>query len=321
MNRIDRLTAILLKLQSKRRITAEEIAEYFDISIRTVYRDLRALGEAGVPIGAEQGSGYFIVDGYYIPPVMFTKDEASAILLAGKLVEKQGDKSVRSNFDNALLKIRSVLKNSEKDYLQNLEPYIEVLQPLPPSDDTFPDHFLAEIKSALAAHKVLTFDYYSSYRDEFTSRSAEPIGLCFYSAHWHLIAYCRWRNSVRDFRTDRIAKLRVQEEVFDHLKYGNTLDYVHDALNQPDLQEVKIRMSRSATRYIGEQKYYYGFVHQEQDGEDTIMTFMTSELNYFARWLLMFGNEATILKPEALRSETEQLIEELSAHHARTPQL
>ncbi|HEY8512458.1 MAG TPA: HTH domain-containing protein, partial [Cyclobacteriaceae bacterium] len=86
MNRIDRLTAILIHLQSKRLVKAEELASRFDISLRTVYRDVKALMEAGVPIGSEAGVGYFIVDGYHLPPVMFSQEEAGAMLLAGKLV-------------------------------------------------------------------------------------------------------------------------------------------------------------------------------------------------------------------------------------------
>ncbi|HZB12127.1 MAG TPA: HTH domain-containing protein, partial [Chryseolinea sp.] len=106
MNRIDRLTAILIQMQTKRVVKAEEIADRFEISLRTVYRDVKALMEAGVPIGSEAGKGYFIVDGYHLPPVMFTQEEGSAMLFAGKLVEKMTDKSIRKEFESALLKIK-----------------------------------------------------------------------------------------------------------------------------------------------------------------------------------------------------------------------
>jgi predicted DNA-binding transcriptional regulator YafY len=121
MNRIDRLTAILIQLQSKRIVKAEEIAERFEISLRTVYRDVKSLMEGGVPIGSEAGKGYFIVDGYHLPPVMFNQEEASALLLAGKLVERMTDHSVRKAFESALLKIKSVLNDAEKDYLEMLQ--------------------------------------------------------------------------------------------------------------------------------------------------------------------------------------------------------
>src|SRR5258705_13239674 len=110
MNRIDRLTAILIQLQSKKIVKAEEIANRFEISLRTVYRDVKALMEAGGPIGSEAGTGYFIGDGYHLTPVMFSQDEASAMMMAGKLGERMTDQSVPTAFDGALLKIKSGLK-------------------------------------------------------------------------------------------------------------------------------------------------------------------------------------------------------------------
>src|SRR6187551_425409 len=115
MNALARLPATFIQLQSKKVVKAEEISERVGMSLRTVYRDVKALMEAGVPIGSEAGKGYFIVDGYHLPPVMFTQEEGSAMLFAGKLVEKMTDKSIRKEFESALLKIKAVLNESEKD--------------------------------------------------------------------------------------------------------------------------------------------------------------------------------------------------------------
>lgn len=119
MNRIDRLTAILIQLQSKRVVKAQEIADRFGISLRTVYRDVWALEEAGVPIGAEAGIGYFLED-YHLPPVMFSNEEASALLFGAKLVSKMADELLHESFESALYKIKSVLKRSEKEHLEDL---------------------------------------------------------------------------------------------------------------------------------------------------------------------------------------------------------
>ena len=85
MNRIDRITAILIQLQSKKIVTAKEIAQRFNKSLRTVYRDIRTLEEAGIPIGAEAGKGYYLVDGYLLPPVMFTPGEVGSLITAAKV--------------------------------------------------------------------------------------------------------------------------------------------------------------------------------------------------------------------------------------------
>lgn len=91
MNRLDRITAILIQLQSKRVIKAQEIADRFQISLRTVYRDIRSLEAAGIPITGEAGVGYSIMDGYRLPPIQFTKEEATTFLMASKIIEKYTD--------------------------------------------------------------------------------------------------------------------------------------------------------------------------------------------------------------------------------------
>src|SRR6201995_1545562 len=115
MNRIDRGSAILIQLQSRRVVKASDIADRFGISLRTVYRDIKTLEEAGVPIIGEAGVGYSIVDGYRLPPVMFTREEATAFLTAEKFVEKLTDTSTASHYQSAMYKVRAVIKTSEKD--------------------------------------------------------------------------------------------------------------------------------------------------------------------------------------------------------------
>ncbi len=308
MNRLNRLTAILVQLQSKSWVTAQEVADRFDISIRTVYRDIRALEAAGIPIGSEAGKGYFIVKGYHLPPVMFAKEEASAILLAAKLIHKQTDESVKEHFENALYKIKSVLNYKEKDFLENLDGQIAVFSPPSTTDrDTFPNNFLTTIKQALAHHKVLQFDYFANYRGDFTSREVEPLGLCYYSSHWHLIAYCRLRQAVRDFRPDRITKLSSKEEVFDPYVHKPYTEYISDMFNDHHFETVEVRFSENVARYISEQKFTYGYVSEEKKGGAVIMKFTTANLNYFARWLLMFAGDVQVISPEGLRQELKSM--------------
>ena len=112
MNRVDRLVAIALRLQSRRLVRAEDLAGHFEVSVRTVYRDINALCEAGVPIISEAGVGYSLAKGYHLPPVMFTAEEASALSIGGKLVEHLTDASLRKEMDSALLKSRKILVSS-----------------------------------------------------------------------------------------------------------------------------------------------------------------------------------------------------------------
>ena len=120
MNRIDRLFNILTLLQSKKYVTAEKIADKFNLSTRTVYRDIKALGESGIPVSFEPQRGYFIVQGYFLPPVAFNKEEANAFLLMEVVVSGFADKSIQKHFSNGLNKIKAVMRSSEKDNIEAL---------------------------------------------------------------------------------------------------------------------------------------------------------------------------------------------------------
>ncbi len=275
MNRIDRLSAILIHLQSKKVVKAQEIADRFEISLRTVYRDIRALEEAGVPIGAEPGLGYFLMEGYSLPPVRFSKEQAGALLMASKLAEQQTDKSIKANLSDALFKIRAALKLEEKDYLESIENNIEVLHSIAkPINSDFPDHFLTDIQMALSQNNVLNFDYYSNYNDRFTNRDVEPLSLCYYARHWHLIGYCKLRNDLRDFRSDRIMKLHIKKDQFDPTHHKSYKGYVETIIQGSNLKEVTVLFHKQAARFVKEQRYFMGYISSEFYGDQEEMQFI-----------------------------------------------
>jgi predicted DNA-binding transcriptional regulator YafY len=315
MNRIDRLTAILIQLQTKKVVKAQEIADRFEISLRTVYRDVQALMEAGVPIGSEAGKGYFIVDGYHLPPVMFTQDEASAMLLAGKLVEKMGDKSIRQAFDTALQKVKAVLNETEKDHLQNLEPHIEIYlrsRYEHRERDGFPDHFLTEIQRALAKKQVLVIDYCNN-KEEVTTREVEPIGIFYYSMTWHLIGWCRLRNDYRDFRSDRIKHLKSSDQTFESRNLMSLQEYFNTIFqNNSSLIRVSVLFDKAA---LGSRPIF-GSISQTDLGDRLRVEFMMDNLRHLAHWLLMYGSAVEIESPDELKTIMAELVEELAGHYS-----
>jgi predicted DNA-binding transcriptional regulator YafY len=314
MNRLDRLTAILIQLQTKRVVKAEEISKRFEISLRTVYRDVKSLMEAGVPIGSEAGKGYFIVDGFHLPPVMFTQDEASAMLLAGKLVDKMADKSVRTAFDSSLHKIKSVLNEAERDHMENLDQHVEVFlrsryEQRDPEE--FPDHFLTEIQRAIAKHEVLKLNY-SNADNEVSEREVEPVGIYYYSLSWHLIGWCRMRKEYRNFRSDRIKSLANTGQKFEPRSKLSLDDYFKSQVqSNPNLIRVVVIFFKSGLR--GQK--LYGCISQEELGDQIRCTFLMDNLDYMARWLLMFGNTVTIEQPEELKERMAQLSKQLHDHY------
>ncbi len=318
MNRIDRLTAILIHLQTKRVVKAEEIADRFEMSLRTVYRDVKALMEAGVPIGSEAGKGYFIVDGYHLPPVMFTQDEANSMLLAGKLVEKMTDKSIQDTFESALIKIKAVLSETGKDNLEDLYSHIEVRR-FPQESQNHSNNFLTDIQRAVVNKEVVKLDYFSN-NDELTQRNVEPIGLFYYGSSWHLIAWCRLRNGYRDFRTDRIRSLSPTGDKFDSRNLLSLQEYLATVLQgNREVQKVSVLFDASIARYTKQSRYFYGFVSEEAEGSKIRMHFLSSCLHSLSRWLLTYGNMVEVESPEKAKEVIAELIEELSMHHLRQP--
>lgn len=309
MNRLDRLQAILIHLQSKKVVTAQEIADRFGISIRTVYRDIRSLEEAGVPVGAEAGMGYFLADNFHLPPVMFTCREASALLLGAKLMEHHADKVAAGDYDSALFKIKAVLRGEEKERIDTLHRYVDVWRP--GVDQRSCDLFLHDIQQALVEDRKLIIRYTASYSGQTADRTIAPLSLCHYGSHWHLIAHCELRGEYRDFRLDRILSLLVSSESFIRSNYCTAAEYfaqlnIHDESNR-----IIISMSAEAADRMHDYKFMYGFTHQSQVAGCIEMHFYNNDFDGFARWLLYCGHKIVVIQPEALHHRVIKLVQQL----------
>jgi predicted DNA-binding transcriptional regulator YafY len=222
MNRIDRLFGILTLLQSKRYVTGEKIAEKYGISVRSVYRDIRALNEQGIPVSFEAHRGYFIVNGYFLQPVSFSTEEANALLLMESVVSAFTDKSIQHNYSSALTKIKSVLRSSQKDSIEKLAENIKLQVPV-----CFAQNFdyMTRIQQAISSQKILEIGY-TNKQEEVSVRKMEPIGLIFYALSWHLIGWCHNKKDYRDFRVSRILRLRCTDENFTVPKHMPLDDYM-----------------------------------------------------------------------------------------------
>lgn len=208
--RLSRLTAILIQLQTRRLSTASFLAQRFSVSIRTIYRDIRALEQAGVPIITEEGKGYTLMEGYKIPPVMFTETQANALITAEQLVLKNKDASLIKDYSEAIEKIKAVLNYSQKDKVNLLTDRTRFDQNL--NRERSSNH-LSDIQFALTNYCLIKIDY-ANANEEATSRMIEPFALLS-TDNWLLIAYCRLRTDFRYFRLDRIKNLQVLSQKFE----------------------------------------------------------------------------------------------------------
>ena len=213
--RLTRLTAILTLLQSKRLLTATEIAAKFGISKRTAYRDIKALEESGVPIFTEEGKGYSLMEGYNLPPIMFTEQEANALITASVLINKNKDQSLIDNHSLAISKIKAVLRYSNKDkatFLSERIAYFKNYTREITSDN------LAVIQLAITNLQVLEITYQSIGKGERTKRTIEPQAIYHSKENWILIAWCHLRNDYREFRLDKIISIK---QLVEHYKSKN----------------------------------------------------------------------------------------------------
>lgn len=310
MNRIDRLSAILIQLQSRPLVKAQDIADRFSISLRTVYRDIKALEEGGVPIIGEAGTGYRLMEGYKLPPIHFNQDEASALLTAAKLMQSMSDAPTSGHYQSALDKIRAVLRRTEKHQMANLDDHIAVVAH-PTFVYTKPTELhLSKILQAIIENVILELAHTSVSRGESLRRKVEPIGIYYQGSHWYLVAYCHLRGDYRNFRTDRINGLRLTEQKMTQ-SHPPLQNFLLRVTEKKALQKVVIEVNASIAKYFGEQKYYNGFVREEKRGDKVRMTFLTSCLSGFARWYLLYAEEATILEPLDLQDTVSTLAEKI----------
>ncbi len=307
MNRIDRIAAILIQLQSRRIVKAQDIADRFAISLRTVYRDVNTLHEAGVPVIGEPGTGYSLGHGYRLPPVMFTMEEATAFLTAEKLIEKLSDKKTFAHYQSALFKIKATLRSADKDYIQNIEEHILVMDNpwLPPTKQG--DSYTQLLLNSIIAQKVVELNYAAINTDKPTLRQVEPVGIFFMTGQWYLIAYCLLRKDYRNFRIDRIRQLQNTTIAFQQ-KHPSLKAYLNSVVKkESELQKVVMQVKKDGVKYLGNQKYYSGYVSEVDLGDKVEMTFLTAHPEGFVRWYLMIGDVAEILSPQSIKTKAKEM--------------
>ena len=208
--RLSRLVAILTQLQIRQLITSTKLAEKFGVSTRTIYRDLKALEQAGVPILTKDGKGYTLMEGYKIPPIMFSENQANALILAEQLVLKNRDSSLISDYAEAIDKIKAVLRPGEKDKANLLS-----LRTKFANLDNYEikSNILSSLQNALTNFYLVKLDYINAENNR-SKRIVEPFALLSITEGWLMVAFCRLREEFRYFRLDRIQKSQIQQEKF-----------------------------------------------------------------------------------------------------------
>jgi predicted DNA-binding transcriptional regulator YafY len=302
MNRIDRLFAILLTFQHKRRLRAQDLARQFEISKRTIYRDMAALNQMGIPIAALPGEGFELVEGYYLSPLMFTANEAVALSLGLRLLSQQAAGSLTQSADSALAKINVVLPEQVRTRSEALTNIISFITPNAKFDLDDPQLLL--IQNAIQEKRVLHLRYLGYRKEDVTERDIEPRQLFYADGVWYLEAYCRMRKGIRDFRLSRMEKVTLRREMF-HRKRTSKVQ-------AQTIIVIKIRVAQNAVRWVRE-KQHYGYQHDEKEtSQGTVMVYHVHQESEIIPWVLGWGTSAEVLSPQELRKRLRETALELA---------
>lgn len=309
MNRIDRLSAILVQLQSRSLIKSQEIADRFGISLRTVYRDMRALNEAGIPIIGNPGVGYSLVPGFKLPPLMFTQTEAIAFLIAEKLVKELTDSDSSKYYNSGMDKIRAIMRFADKDYLESIETNMGILKThkCKMSDSESKLQLLLE---SIHKKNTLRISYFTDSKKDFSERDIEPVGVFFSRTNWYLIAFCQMRNEYRTFRIDRIQTVDQIKGSFTK-RHPPLKEFLNEVSKTEKLEEIIVRVKKDNISMIDNDKYYYGLFNEKEIENHIELSFLIFSLDKFARWYLSFADVATIISPISLKNKVKEILQNI----------
>jgi predicted DNA-binding transcriptional regulator YafY len=296
MNRTDRLLAMVLELQAKGWQRAEDLAERFEISKRTVYRDMQALAESGVPVVSVPGQGYSLVEGYFLPPLTFSADEALILSLGGDFMAQNFDAEYQRAAQSAVSKIEAVLSDQRREEVQYLQKSLRFLSFYPSTHlET-----IQQIRRAIIQCRVLRFRYVARQSPtdagEVTTRDADPYALVFLENRWYLTGYCRLRRDIRNFRIDRIENLEVLRRAFARPPEFT----VRQREPSPRTLTVRVLFDADVGRWVQEEQTFF-LDTMEQRPEGLLVTLKVRREEDVLQWLLGWGARVRVLEPESLR--------------------
>lgn len=305
--KLDRLVSIIMILLDKKRIGAQELADIFEVSLRTIYRDIDAINMAGIPVRSIPGvgGGFEIMPGYKLDKKVFSTDDLTALLLGLSSLSGmvRGDELV-----HALAKVKSFIPaECAKDIELKVNQICIDLSPWMGNGNIQP--YLDIIKTALQDRRLLTFEYVAHHGNK-TARTVEPYQLVLKGNHWYLQGYCYKRKDFRLFRLSRMSNLQMKEEFFVFRDYQKpTLNFAEMLENMQT--KIKIRIHKSVMDRVLD---YCSYEDLSPDGDEYyIVNFPFIENEYHYDILLSFGVKCECLEPLHIRTEMKRRIHDIAA--------
>jgi predicted DNA-binding transcriptional regulator YafY len=299
MNRTDRLLAIVLELQGRGRQRAEDLAATFETSKRTIYRDIQALCEAGVPLMSTPGRGYALMEGYFLPPLSFSTDEATMLLLGSGVMAQHFDAQYRAAAESASRKILGVLPQNLRSEVQGLQESIHFIESRA-QPKTQEQSKLQHLRRAILQRTRVRFRYYRRQGGDDEpapdEREADPYALVHVGDAWYLTAYCHLRRGIRIFRLERMDDLALLSATFIRpagFRVGM----------RPDEQrEVTVRalFAAEVARWVQETPSFFT-ASMEDTPDGLLVTLQVRHEREVLQWLLGWGRAVRVLEPASLQ--------------------
>jgi predicted DNA-binding transcriptional regulator YafY len=304
-----RLKLILMLQQSTKRLTVNDIADKFNISRRTVFRDFNALSELNVPVTWDEYKGYKIMRGYSIPPLMFTTRELATIMVGLNFVKSQIDKTLVEDAEGVELKIKEVLPDKLKEFMESLkkrtvvDPYLNFGPEKKEGGNWY------TISDAISQNKSITFHYRNKSNDKKSHRKIDPYLLVFYGDHWNVIGFSHKRTAIRNFVLDQMSDIKISDENF--VPYG---DIDAEALiyrSEETSRKIEVLVQSSALSRF-EANLPAKIIKKEEEKSNLFrFAFTFDNLDFINEWLLQFPKTVKIIGPDELIEKRTRLLEEM----------
>lgn len=293
--KLDRLLSIVIMLLNRQRVRAKDLADHFNVSVRTIYRDIDAINRAGIPIVTYQGhnGGLGIVDNYKIDHQVLTLQDMVSMLSVLKGVNSTfQDRQI----DDAIEKIHALVPSNKQDYVRSHVDQI-VIDVLPWGMNNWQKTKMLSLQKATATKHLVQFSYRDS-NGTGSQRTVEPMTLIFKATSWYIFAYCRLRNDFRFFKLTRRDKLEVLEETFSR----KAVDYKkYDRMDSKNVKMTRlvIRFSKQIRHNV--EDYFEKPCLEYMKNGDITATFELPDNDWVISYLLSLGEHAEVLKPEKIR--------------------
>jgi len=311
MNKTDRLLAILLELQGRELVRAKDLATQFETSVRTIYRDIQALSEAGVPIMGATGIGYSLMEGYFLPPISFTAEEAVTLLIGTDFIEQRFDNNYRSSSQDARRKIEAILPESIRNETTRVRKAMRLLDSDKHITISYEREYLEKIRHAILDKRKVNFHYVKKFADteknRHSVRTVAPYGLVLIQGSWMLVAHCDLRQDIRHFHLSRMSELMVLDSQFEL-----PVHFSLDEYSPPDKRSLQIRLlfnNDIADKVKDSNNAYVEEIEEHQDG--FLMVLRVHQLEEVLQWVLGWGAEVIVLEPESLRNRIREEAEKV----------